>query len=102
MIKNKHLAKSIQEQNFYEFRRILEYKFKWNNIPLIIADRFFPSSRKCLECGEIKKDLRLKDRLFKCSHYGHLMDRDKQAALNLKRYGERILESNRLFSTFTQ
>lgn len=102
MMKNKHLAKSIQQQKFYEFRRILEYKCKLNEITWIVADRFFPSSRMCLECGEIKKDLRLKDRLFKCSHCGHVMDRDEQAALNLKLYGERIIESNLLFSTFKQ
>lgn len=90
MMKNKHLSKAIQQQNFYEFRRILEYKCKWYEIEFIVADRFYPSSKTCLKCGEVKKDLRLKNRIFKCS-CGHVMDRDVQAAVNLKKYGEQKL-----------
>lgn len=55
MMKNKHLSKSLQEQGFYEFRRQVEYKSERNNIPVIIADRFFPSSKLCSCCGNIKK-----------------------------------------------
>ena len=47
MMKNKHLSKTVQQQGFYEFRRQIEYKAKWNNILVIIADRFFPSSKLC-------------------------------------------------------
>lgn len=93
MMKNKYLAKSIQQQNFYEFRSILEYKSRWNGILLIVADRYFPSSKTCFKCGEVKKDLRLKDRVFKCS-CGYVVNRDEQAARNLKRYGERMLKSD--------
>lgn len=92
MMKNKHLSKVIQQQKFYEFRRIMEYKCHWNNIDFILADRFFPSSKLCRCCGSIKKDLRLKDRTYNCP-CGNVIDRDYQAALNLKQYGEGQLQS---------
>ena len=91
MMKNKHLSKAVQQQCFGEFRRQIEYKSTWNNIQVIIADRFFPSSKLCSCCGNIKKDLKLSDRTYKCE-CGNVIDRDYQAALNLKRYGEMILE----------
>ena len=90
MMKNKHLSKAIQQQGFYEFRRQIEYKSAWNNIPVIIADRFFPSSRLCSCCGEVKKDLKLSDRIYKCD-CGNIIDRDFQASLNLKQYRENVL-----------
>lgn len=93
MMKNKHLSKAVQEQKFYEFRRQIEYKAKWNNIPLIIADRFFPSSKMCSCCGKIKKDLKLSDRIYKCE-CGNIIDRDFQASLNLKQYGENVLKQS--------
>lgn len=92
MMKNRHLSKAVQGQCFYEFRRQIEYKAAWNNIPVIVADRFFPSSKLCNCCGTIKKDLRLSDRIYKCE-CGNVIDRDYQAALNLKRYGENVLKS---------
>ena len=93
MIKNKHLSRAIQQQCFYEFRRQIEYKAAWNNITVIIADRFFPSSKLCSCCGNIKKDLKLSDRIYICE-CGNVIDRDYQAALNLKRYGEMVLEQS--------
>lgn len=91
MMKNRHLSKAIQQQGFYEFRRQIEYKSAWNNISVIIADRFFPSSKLCSCCGAIKKDLKLSDRVYKCE-CGNVIDRDYQAALNLKKYGEMVLK----------
>ena len=91
MMKNKHLSQAVQQQGFGEFRRQIEYKSSWNNIPVIIADRFFPSSKLCICCGAIKKDLKLSDRIYKCE-CGNVIDRDYQAALNLKRYGEMFLD----------
>ena len=91
MMKNKHLSQAVQQQGFGEFRRQIEYKSSWNNIPVIIADRFFPSSKLCICCGAIKKDLKLSDRIYKCE-CGNVIDRDYQAALNLKRYGEMALK----------
>lgn len=93
MMKNKHLSKAVQQQGFYEFRRQIGYKSMWNNIPVIIADRFFPSSKLCSCCGNIKKDLKLSDRIYKCE-CGNVIDRDYQAALNLKRYGENVIKQS--------
>lgn len=88
MMKNKHLAKAVQEQGFYEFYRQMEYKCRWNNIELVTADRFYPSSKMCCECGNIKKDLKLSDRTYICPVCGNTIDRDYQASVNLKRYKE--------------
>ena len=95
MMKNKHLSKVVQEQSLGEFRQQLEYKCAWNGIPLVIADRFFPSSKLCSGCGTIKKDLKLSDRIYHCNQCGLVIDRDYQASLNLKRYGETALKSVR-------
>ena len=84
MMKNKHLSKSIQQQKLYEFRRQLEYKCKWNNIELRIVDKFYPSSKLCHECGHIKSDLKLSDRIYVCEECGCVLDRDFNASLNLK------------------
>ena len=89
MMKNKHLSKAIQQQGLYEFRRQIEYKSELNNILVIIADRFFPSSKLCSCCGNIKKGLKLSDRTYKCE-CGNIIDRDFQASLNLKIYGENV------------
>ena len=93
MMTNKHLSKAIQEQCFYEFRRQVGYKSEWNNIKVIITDRWFPSSKLCSCCGNIKKDLKLSDRIYKCE-CGNVIDRDFQASLNLKMYGENVLKQS--------
>ena len=86
MMKNHHLAKSIQQQCFYEIRRQMQYKCEWNGIEFILADRFYPSSKTCSRCGCIHSGLKLKDRIFVCPECGLTIDRDYQAALNLMRY----------------
>ena len=93
MTKNKHLSKSVQQQELYEFRRQIEYKSDWNHIPVIIADRYFPSSKLCSCCGTIKTDLKLADRIYRCD-CGNTIDRDFQASLNLKMYGEAVLQQS--------
>lgn len=85
MMKNKHLSDAIRKQGFYEFKRQIEYKCKFRGIELVVADRFYPSSKTCSQCGEIKKDLKLKDRVYKCS-CGLNIDRDLNASINLSRY----------------
>ena len=90
MMKNKHLAKAIQEQSFYEFKRIISYKANWNNIKIIEVPRFYPSSKTCSECGAIKKDLRLSDREWVCTECGVIHDRDYNASVNLMKYGQSI------------
>lgn len=87
MMKNKHLSRAIQEQCLYEFRRQIQYKAEWNNIKVVIADRFYPSSKTCSHCGEIKKDLKLKDRIFECD-CGFVIDRDINASINLMNYSK--------------
>ena len=89
MMKNRHLAKAVQSQGFYEFHRQLGYKCKNAGIQLIVADRFYPSSKLCSCCGSVKKDLKLSDRVYRCS-CGNVMDRDLQAAINLKAYGDKF------------
>ena len=89
IMKNKHLSKAVQAQGFYEFRRQLEYKCVGKGISLIVADRFYPSSKLCSCCGNIKKDLKLSDRIYRCE-CGNIIDRDFQAAVNLKAYGEKF------------
>ena len=87
MVKNKHLAKAVQQQNLAEFADILEYKAKRDNIEIIYADRFFASSKTCSCCGAIKRNLKLRDRVFNCSRCGSAIDRDYNASLNLYRLG---------------
>ena len=84
MMKNRHLSKAISNQKFYEFREKLTKKCKYHNIELRIVDRFYPSSKTCCKCGQIKKDLKLSDRMYKCSHCGNEIDRDLNASINLK------------------
>ena len=87
MMKNKHLAKAIAEQCFYEFTRQIKYKCEFNGIEFIQVDRFYPSSKTCSECGNIKKDLKLSDREYICEECGCVIDRDKNASINLGNYG---------------
>ena len=83
MMKNKHLSKAVAEQKFYEFRNKLTTKCNALGIELRIVDRFYPSSKLCHCCGSIKKDLKLKDRIYKCE-CGYIEDRDYNASLNLR------------------
>ena len=85
MMKNKHLSKAIQEQNFYAIRTKLINKCKERNIELRLVDTFYPSSKTCSCCGGIKKDLKLKDRIYKCSSCGLKIDRDYNASINLEK-----------------
>ena len=85
MMKNKHLSKAIASQKFFEFKTKLMSKCKQNNIELRIVDRFYPSSKTCSQCGKVKKDLKLKDRVYKCS-CGLNIDRDLNASINLSKY----------------
>lgn len=87
MMKNRHLSKAIAQQKLYEFRRQLEYKTQKYGIELVLADRWFSSSKTCSCCGAIKSDLKLKDRTFKCD-CGFVLDRDLNAAINLANYNQ--------------
>lgn len=83
MMKNRHLSKAVASQKFYEFRIKLEAKCRESGIELRVVDRWYPSSKLCHHCGSIRRDLKLSDRIYKCS-CGYTEDRDFNAALNLR------------------
>ena len=84
MMKNRHLSKAIAQQKFFEFRTKLLAKCNEYGIELRIVDRFYPSSKTCHNCGCIKSDLRLSDRIYHCNECGYTEDRDYNASLNLR------------------
>lgn len=86
MVKNKHLAKAVLEQKFYEFTRQMKYKTEKYGIEFIQVPMFYPSSKTCSQCGAIKKDLRLSDRIYRCDCCGLEIDRDYNASINLAKY----------------
>ena len=86
MMKNKHLSKSIQQQNFNKFISYMKYKCEFNGIEFLQVDRFYPSSKTCSRCGAINKHLKLKDRTLICPDCGAVIDRDLNAAINLSNY----------------
>ena len=88
MMKNKNLINGLRKQKLAEFRRQMQYKCEWNGIEFILADRFYPSSKTCSNCGNIKKDLKLSDRTYVCPECGLVIDRDYNAAINLMKYAE--------------
>ena len=86
LMRNRHLAKAIQEQKWYEFRRQIEYKSQIYGITVVIVSRWFPSSKQCHVCGYINKELVLKDREWTCPECSTHHDRDLNAAINLANY----------------
>ena len=85
-MKNRHLSKVLMCQKLYEFRRQIEYKAELYGIKVVIADRFYPSSKTCHNYGHINKDLKLSDRTYKCFECGNVVDRDINASINLANY----------------
>ena len=83
MMKNRHLSRAVASQKFYEFRTKLKIKCDANGIELRVVDRWYPSSKICHCCGNIKKDLKLSDRIYRCT-CGYVEDRDYNASLNLR------------------
>ena len=86
LMKNKFNAKSIADSKWYEFRRQILYKAELYGIEVVLANRFYPSSKTCSCCGSYKKDLKLKDRTYICNECGLKIDRDINAAINLANY----------------
>ena len=87
MLKNHCLALSISDLGWGEFRRQLEYKSVLHGNALIIADKWFPSSKTCSGCGNVKETLLLSERTYVCENCGQVIDRDLNAAINLRNYG---------------
>ena len=83
MMKNRHLAKAVANQNFYVFRKMLTEQCHQNGIEIRVVDRWYPSSKTCNCCGKVKADLKLSDRTFRCE-CGYVADRDYNASLNLQ------------------
>jgi putative transposase len=87
MLANRRLARAISDAGWAEFARLLKYKQAWRGGELVVADRWYPSSKLCAACGAIRGDLTLADRVFTCG-CGHSADRDTNAAANLARWGQ--------------
>jgi putative transposase len=84
MVQNHHLAQAILDVGFFEFRRQMIYKGQWYGCQVILADPFFPSSKRCSQCGHIQATLDLGTRVYICEHCGLMIDRDLNAAINLE------------------
>ena len=82
MMKSHNLAAAIGDQGFGQVRRMLAYKTTWSGGRLILADRFYPSSKTCSGCGIVKAKLALSERTYQCESCGLVVDRDVNAALN--------------------
>ena len=91
MVKNRRLARHVADASFGEFRRQIEYKAGWNGGRVIVADRWFASSKNCSGCGAVKARLLLSERTYVCTACGMVADRDLNAAVNLAAYGRREL-----------
>ena len=83
-------GKSVMDNSFGMFRTILEYKLEEKGKKFVKIDRFYPSSKKCCICGHVKKELKLSDRVYRCE-CGNEMDRDKNAAINIREEAKRML-----------
>ena len=86
MLHLRTLARHVSDAAFEDFRRQLEYKAAWYGTQVVVADRWFPSSKTCSGCGTVNADLTLADRVYHCGHCGLVVDRDVNAAVNLARY----------------
>lgn len=84
MMSNHNLAQALSDVSIGEFYRILDYKCKWNGINLLKIGRFEPSSKTCCKCGNIKRDQTLGDRIYNCDKCGNIIDRDVNAAINIR------------------
>jgi IS605 OrfB family transposase len=89
MVKNRRLARHVADASFGEFRRQAEYKAAWRGGRVIVADRWFASSKTCSGCGAVKAKLPLSERSYACAACGIVLDRDVNAAVNLAEYGNR-------------
>ena len=86
MVRNHHLAQAILDVGFSEFRRQMAYKGQWYGCQIILAPRFYPSSKRCSQCGHIKVKMDLSERVYICEHCGLVIDRDLNAAINLEHF----------------
>jgi putative transposase len=93
LLRNRRLARAIADTGMAELRRLLGYKSTWYGCRLVVADRFFPSSKTCSACGWVKAKLTLAERTFACEGCGRRMDRDLNAARNLAKLVQSVAQS---------
>ena len=93
MSRSLHFGKSVMDNSFGMFRTMLRYKLEEQGKELVRVDRFFPSSKMCSRCGNVKKELRLDERIYHCG-CGNCMDRDINAAVNIREEGRRLLKAS--------
>ena len=91
MMRNKHLAKDVANCSFYTIKEQLMRKAKERFIAIRLVERFYPSSKTCSNCGHYKKDLKLSQRVYHCSHCQEKIDRDFNASLNLAKTDRYVL-----------
>ena len=96
MLKNHKLAKSISDVSWSEFVRQLEYKANWYGRKIIKVPTFYPSSKTCSSCGNIKETLTLSERIYHCEYCGLEIDRDYNASINILRKGLEILKEEKV------
>jgi len=89
------VSKNLSDASMSEFLRQIKYKSAWSGVQVVEVDRYFPSSKTCSSCGQAKKTLKLSERTFKCE-CGFQIDRDLNAAINLKKLGERTAREQAL------
>jgi putative transposase len=94
MVRNRRLARAVSDTGMAELRRLLAYKTTWHGSRLVVADRFYPSSKTCSGCGWVKAKLTLAERTFRCEACGLQVDRDLNAARNLAKLVESVAQSD--------
>jgi putative transposase len=93
MVRNRRLARALSDTGMAELRRQLTYKTTWYGSRLVVADRFYPSSKTCSACGWVKAKLTLAERTFTCEACGLAVDRDLNAARNLAKLAQDVAQS---------
>ena len=96
MLGNRRLARRLSDAGFGELRRLLEYKCQWYGAELVVASRWYPSSKTCSQCGAIRAELSLQDRVFRCPDCGRELDRDLNAAINLAGWAHPVVAGSAL------
>ncbi|EQD46414.1 IS605 family transposase OrfB [mine drainage metagenome] len=94
MLGNRQLARALSDSGFSEFRRQLSYKCQWYGSELVVADRWFPSSKRCCGCGTVKAELSLSERIYHCQSCGLVLDRDLNAAINLAGWAHPVVTAS--------
>ena len=93
MVRNRHLARAISDAAMGELSRQILYQARWHGVEVRLADRYFPSSKTCSGCGEVRNDLDLSTRTYSCGACRLVIDRDLNAAINLARWQPKVISA---------